>query len=242
MPTRAACAAWIAATIANAACVTAYAASPSFDCTKVSTPDERVICKDPRLAELDRLTSIAFVRASQKYNEEAQKVAVEAIALRRACGSNPLCILDQQVKTIGFYSDLESTIPVPPWVGAYRYGIFRARNGSSATGLPKRVGQCTITRIKTISTRFGGELKRPDATSESSGSTVSYANLAHQVSYDYVEKLADSRIGDSVLLCLASVPAHCPPGDNRGRFYSATNLRTKGSWILPDAQHTCGGA
>jgi len=241
MPSRIIGAAWIAAMFA-VTCATAQAAGPSFDCAKASTPDERVICKDPRLAELDRLMSIAFVRASQKYKEEAQKVAIESLAIRHACGSNPLCILDQQVKAIGFYSDLESTIPVPPWVGAYRYGMFRARDGSSATGLPKRVGQCTITRIKTISTRFGGELKKPDATSENSGSTVSYTNLAHQVSYDYVEALAASRISDPILLCLTSIPTNCPPGDNRGRFYSATNLRTKGSWILPDTQHTCGGA
>ena len=35
---------------------------------------------------------------------------------------------------------------------------------------------------------------------------------------------------------------HVQVGDERGRVYSGTNLRTRGSWQLPDAQHMCGGA
>ena len=31
-------------------------------------------------------------------------------------------------------------------------------------------------------------------------------------------------------------------GDQRGRIYQARNLRTGGTWTLPDSQHSCGGA
>ena len=39
-----------------------------------------------------------------------------------------------------------------------------------------------------------------------------------------------------------SVPENCPPGDDRGKIYKATNLRTNESWEAPDSQHSCGGA
>lgn len=39
-----------------------------------------------------------------------------------------------------------------------------------------------------------------------------------------------------------SLPQHCPPGDNRGKIYTTTNMRTVKSWTLPDSEHRCGGA
>jgi hypothetical protein len=50
------------------------------------------------------------------------------------------------------------------------------------------------------------------------------------------------RSGDKVKLCLVSLPEDCPPGDDRGKIYRATNLRTGESWEAPDSQHSCGGA
>lgn len=220
----------------------AQAASPSFDCAKASKPDERVICSDDRLAELDQAVSIAFGQAARKSKREARTIVVESLAARHACGTNRICILDQQVKALEEYSELESSVPVPPWVGTYRAEIFTARGRSPTKSLPNRVGQCTSTKIAGISTRFGGELKPPTDELDTSGSAVTYANEGYQVSYSYIQALADARIGDEVLLCLASIPKNCPKGDDRGRMYSATNLRTKGSWLLPDSQHMCGGA
>ena len=51
-----------------------------------------------------------------------------------------------------------------------------------------------------------------------------------------------ARVGDKITLCLTSLPPECPPGDDRGKVYSAVDLRTKGKWELPDAEHMCGGA
>ncbi len=102
-----------------------------------------------------------------------------------------------------------------------------------AEELPTEIGQCSETTIEDIGYRLGD----PD-----SGSAISYANGGGQVSYDTIPEIHRSRVGDPVKLCLVSLPEDCPPGDDRGKVYSATNLRTGESWQAPDSQHSCGGA
>jgi hypothetical protein len=57
-----------------------------------------------------------------------------------------------------------------------------------------------------------------------------------------VREVDESRPGDRVSMCLVSIPKDCPPGDDRGRTYKATNKRTGHTWTLPDSEHMCGGA
>jgi hypothetical protein len=102
-----------------------------------------------------------------------------------------------------------------------------------ADALPTEVGACSETTIEDIGYRLGD----PD-----SGSAISYANGGSQVSYDTIPEIHRSRVGDPVKLCLVSLPEDCPPGDDRGKVYSASNLRTGESWEAPDSQHSCGGA
>jgi hypothetical protein len=102
-----------------------------------------------------------------------------------------------------------------------------------AEALPTEIGECSETTIEDIGYRLGD----PD-----SGSAISYANGGGQVSYDTIPEIHRSRIGDPVRLCLVSLPEDCPPGDDRGKVYSATNLRTGESWEAADSQHSCGGA
>jgi hypothetical protein len=110
----------------------------------------------------------------------------------------------------------------------------------AASELPMRIGQCSQTTISRIGTRLeDGGTGRPVP---DSGSAVSFANGGSQVSYDTVPPIIRSRVGDSVTMCLVFIPRDCPPGDNRGRQYKTTNLRTHQSWRLPDSQHSCGGA
>lgn len=104
----------------------------------------------------------------------------------------------------------------------------------AAASVPTRVGQCVATTIKEIGTRLEGV---PD-----SGSAVIYANGIFGIDYETVKAITKARVGDRITLCLTSIPKGCPPGDDRGRFYSALDLRTKGKWNLPDAEHMCGGA
>ena len=109
-----------------------------------------------------------------------------------------------------------------------------------AAGLPVRIGQCSTTTVKQVETRLvDGSTNQP---MPGSGSAIEFANGGYQVSYDQVPAVDRSRPGDPVAMCLVSVPRHCPPGDDRGRMYKTTNLRTRGSWTLPNAEHECGGA
>jgi hypothetical protein len=104
---------------------------------------------------------------------------------------------------------------------------------AQAAALPTTIGQCSETVITTI----GHRLENPD-----SGSVVQYKNGLIQISYDLIAAIRRSHVGDKVKVCLVSLPQHCPPGDDRGKVYRATNLRTSESWEAPDSQHSCGGA
>ncbi|MGO9674835.1 MAG: hypothetical protein ACLPSF_11840 [Methylocella sp.] len=96
------------------------------------------------------------------------------------------------------------------------------------------------TAIKSVETRLvDGSTNKPML---DSGSAVSFANGGYQVSYDAIPAIVHSKQGDPVSMCLVSIPRHCPKGDDRGRIYRTTNLRTHKSWTLRDAEHMCGGA
>jgi hypothetical protein len=103
-----------------------------------------------------------------------------------------------------------------------------------ASRKPVKVGDCSSTAIADIGTRLEG---MPE-----SGTTVTMKNGIFGVSYESEPAVLASRPGDQVEVCLVRIPAGCPRGDDRGREYSTTNLRTGQSWILPDASHMCGGA
>lgn len=189
----------------------AEAAEPSFDCQKAKAPDEHIICNDRRLAELDQAVAIAS-QAAEGSGNNAREVVRETLAARHSCGEDSLCILDQQVKAVDTLADLGSKVSIPPWVGTYRVDLFNERRDPPTQTLPEQVGQCTVTRIAAISTRFGEELKPPANEMDSSGSAVTFANQGYQVSYTYVAAIADSHIGDEILLCLVSLPRGLPAG------------------------------
>lgn len=114
---------------------------------------------------------------------------------------------------------------------------------SASTGrIPTRIGECRETRIVQITTRWGDPLTYDEDYYSASGSFVRFSNGGNQVSFSKVEELIRSRVRDRVRMCLVSVPDDCPPGDDRGRSYRTTNLRTGESWTLPDDTRVCGGA
>lgn len=102
--------------------------------------------------------------------------------------------------------------------------------------LPTRILACGGSVITLIGGRLEGD------TNFSSGTSVFYQNGGSQVSYERVPAIVNSKRGDHVLICLVFIPSHCPAGDDRGKFYTTTNLRTLDSWTLPDSEHSCGGA
>lgn len=144
---------------------------------------------------------------------------------------------------VGGGSQKENTVrpAIPLALAAVLALPFLAGSGSAAADpLPTRIGQCTRTMIAKIGQRL--EDSSTGRTIPGSGSAVNFANGGYQVSYDEVPPINRSRPGDPVRMCLVSLPQNCPPGDNRGRVYKTTNLRTRGSWTLPDSEHMCGGA
>lgn len=111
---------------------------------------------------------------------------------------------------------------------------------AAAAALPQRVGDCDRTAVSRIGTRLQDSQTGRDI--PDSGAAVWFRGGGHQVSYDADRAVEESQPADPILLCLVKLPQHCPPGDGRGRWYTATNLRTLRSWTLPDAEHSCGGA
>ena len=104
---------------------------------------------------------------------------------------------------------------------------------------------CSNTTISELTARLGemvnGKFVPDDP--KKVGTAINYANGVYGVSYDYIPAIsARSRVGDPIRLCLVSQYVNCPKGDDRGKFYSAVNLRTHEKWLLPDAEHICGGA
>ena len=109
-----------------------------------------------------------------------------------------------------------------------------------AQGLPAREATCVTTRIAKLEHRLQAGEK--GSFIADSGSAVVYANGGYQVAYDELPAVGRARVGDAVILCLIRLPRGCPPGDTRGRIYTATDLRTMESWTMADSGHGCGGA
>jgi len=122
--------------------------------------------------------------------------------------------------------------------GAFATVVVLALTLSAQAAPLLRVGECT--RIKDVGHRLEDgvtHVQMPD-----SGSAVTFANGLYQVSYDEMAAIHRAHRGDPVLICLVSLPTDCPKGDDRGKIYKTTDLRTHRSWTLPDAEHSCGGA
>lgn len=221
--------------------LTMPAEAASFDCGKAAQPDEVAICSDPRLSALDDLVARAYAEARRGYGGTAEpKDRANALADARSfnarkgrCGADVGCLVSAHVGALEDFMTYGSSVRVPASVSATD---MTPSVPAESKRLPAREGDCALTRITDIHGRLEGD------TDFSSGTGVEFANGGHQVDYDRVEALVASRRGDPVLMCLTAIPKHCPPGDDRGRAYTSTNLRTHRTWSLADSQHMCGGA
>lgn len=135
-------------------------------------------------------------------------------------------------------STTSSVLPSNP---LYTVGGTAQTATANHTGvLPTIVGSCDLTTVSQVGTRLmDGTTNAPIP---GTGSAIWYADKGYQVSYEQVPGIDSSQVGDEVKLCLVSVPSDCPPGDDRGKVYSATNVRTGATWQEQDAEHSCGGA
>lgn len=184
----------------------------SFDCAKAGTPTEKAICHDPALAALDLALSQAYQARLAREAGLRQQQRGWLRARDAGCGEDRAC-LKAFIRTRLDW--MKGAAPMP-------------------TRLPTVVGQCSLSRESIKTYRFEGE--------PTSGSAAAFANGARQVSYDRVAGIEASKVGDPAVVCLAALPEDCPPGDDRGKVYASTDLRTLMAWALPDAEHLCGGA
>jgi uncharacterized protein len=233
----------IAAGLLAAAASTALAQTPSFDCAKAATADEKAICADAELAELDRLTAQAFNEAKRTGGrEKAIATARASLEKRQSCKADKACILEEQLAVLERYQKLGAKVAPPAWAKAEPAAPAAVQQPQGPRPpdqpLPTKVGKCAATTIALIADRFGNSV----GADPQGGTAVWFANTGFQVSYEKVEAIIKSAIGDPVEICLVELPKNCPPGDERGKIYQTKNLRTGEQWSLPDAQHSCGGA
>ncbi|MAI41395.1 MAG: hypothetical protein CMP95_02960 [Gammaproteobacteria bacterium] len=202
---------------------------PSFDCNRARYQDEFTICNDQKLSELDQIASRGYSQVKGESRSIAQDFLLSSLHARHACWSNKLCILDTQAQIIDDLNEVAASIFKPSWIGAYRLSLIENGKTPMVSGVPERVGTCSQTKIKDIGTRFHDRqmVVPPKSYTENEGTTVQYDNGGFQVSYEFNADVAASRIGDQVIFCLVSIPQNCPPGDDRGKIYSATNLRNQ---------------
>lgn len=205
----------------------------SFDCNKASTLVETAICSDPELSSLDDSLAALYKQALRESSSATQIKAHQRAWLktRNTCKSAG-CLRDAYHQRL---AELQAT-PVP--------------RPTQSSGIPVRIGDCVTTQIEDKSTRFSG------ATPGDTGGEmyVSFTNsvglyltniphLPANANPDaYMARTRDFALGDTIRLCLVSLPEDCPPGDDRGKGYSVTNLKNQLSFIGIDAWHSCGGA
>ena len=105
---------------------------------------------------------------------------------------------------------------------------------------PLELGSCAFINIQRGTQRLGSGTI--GGTDPGSHTTVALANGVSGISSHRAHAMKQPRAGDHVMTCLAEDSQHCPAGDARERPYTATNLPTDRSRILPDADRRCGGA
>jgi len=217
-------------------------AQPSYDCAKATQPDEIAICNDPLLATADRIIAEAYDRYQGEFQPKRQ-VARSFLSDRSRCGGDRACIAAVQQRMLSTYGSLDGNAANQPWLSNYAKALmgFKAANLAArgvGTGQPQGPGECALTRIETVTTRFGEPVTYDN---EEAGTAIYYENGLGQVSYGR-EGLYGIKQGQAVVICLMSVPYDCPNGDTRGREYYTLDLETNTDWILGDTQHYCGGA
>jgi uncharacterized protein len=211
----------------------------SVSCDNADSSDERAICSHDRLTQLDKAIAMAMKDDSKNQNKHTPADNFDYPRERRSCGANAACILDTEVREVSRLDREGGRIPVPTWVGSYRLSLLREGAARFVNFLPVDIGTCTKTKIVGMEMRSGDATKTPRADANFRMS-VEYDDWGFQVSFGYLDDLAASTPGDDVVLCLDAVPQTCLWNEHV-KIYSATNLRTQGSWILtdPDAKHVC---
>lgn len=236
---------WRLATVVATFLTAPASAGPSFDCSKAGTTDEKAICADPVLSDIDVAVTAAYATFTPSFQSKAT-VARLLLADRRQCGSDAACIAAVQSGALDTFQYSLDKPMAAPWIGDYATALMgrkaanlAASGGALSGAVPGAPGQCMQTRIASITTRFGDPIDYDNA---DQGTAVTFRGDLSQVSYEREEALTAAKAGDRVVLCLMNIPHDCPKGDLRGRLYLGYDVDAKVQWVLPDSQHLCGGA
>ena len=166
--------------------IAAPARAASFDCAKAATPDEKAVCTDPQISELDDLLGTAFAQARAKTSDATDRAQLLAmgrrfLAARRACGTAKPCILTDYVGALTEYQFRGAQTGVPPWVNAL---VLAGGQGPAAAALPTRIGQCSTTEVKEVTSRLETDTPRTDPNYFDGGTAILFSNKGYQVSYE----------------------------------------------------------
>jgi hypothetical protein len=87
---------------------------PSFDCVKAKLPDERAICSDAELSQLDNLVVDGYNYVRSRYGVKvADAIGVPLWRARQACGSDVTCIKQKQLVSIDSYKAHGAPLTIP---------------------------------------------------------------------------------------------------------------------------------
>jgi uncharacterized protein len=121
----------------------AAAQAPSFDCAKAETVDEKAICADPKLAELDRAGAAAYREARRRDAKKSLEAARAFLAKRRACNDSVECIAREQNAVIEEYRSIGAKVAKPPppkqvpdWAGPTVAPEAKVKSLDTAAGVP----------------------------------------------------------------------------------------------------------
>jgi len=104
---------------------------PSFDCAKAIYPDERAICSNTELSQLDNLANAGYEYVRRvNGNQLARSFTLPLLQARRACGSDVACIKTQQLAAIQKFQSLGA--PVSGTIIAQPQQLLWNQNGSTA--------------------------------------------------------------------------------------------------------------
>ena len=118
-----------------AGCANSFAQAPSFNCATDTHPDERAICSNAELSQLDNIANAGYEYVRRIYGTRYSKsVTLPLLHARQACGSNIICIKEQQLAAIQKFQSLGAPINSPQ--------IAQPQQGS-ASALPSQGQQQT---------------------------------------------------------------------------------------------------
>lgn len=226
------CAAGLFACLGSTLFVAGTSQAAGFDCSKAQTPDEQAVCQDQRLSTFDELLNKRFqdAKPSAADPEELKHRLGNFLADRRDCGRDASCILATYLAALWEISGDRDTD-----LKDVSATMMTQGKTTLSSKIPTAIGACSATTVLDVHPRL--DMDDPDF---SAGVGIDYANEGYGVSYSREDPVVRSKPGDPVILCLIEIDRDCPP-DSGGRLFLTTNQRTGETWILPDAQHACGG-